>query len=69
VRIVRLDVTDARPVEDVVRSHDAYLDVYAHAALAPIATHRPLARPEEPYPWVSETTIAPWVVYVLRREP
>jgi hypothetical protein len=37
------------------------------AKLAPIKIYRPLAKESEPYPWVSETAIAPWVIYVLRR--
>jgi hypothetical protein len=27
-----------------------------------------LARGDEPYQWVSETTIAPWTIYVLTRD-
>jgi len=27
---------------------------------------QPLAKGDEPYPWVNETRIAPWVIYVLR---
>lgn len=67
VRIVMLDVPDSRPVEDVVCSDEDYRRVYRSAGLELIRTHRPLGRSEEPYPWVSETSIAPWVVYVLGR--
>jgi len=67
VRIVMLDVPDARPVEDVLWTDDAYREVYRRAALLPIETLRPLALASEPYRWVSETTIAPWVLYVLGR--
>jgi SAM-dependent methyltransferase len=65
VRIVMLDVDDHRPVEDIVWSHEAYIDVYARAGLAVVDTQRPLGKESEPYAWVSETTIAPWVIYVL----
>jgi len=68
VRIVMLDVEDARPVEDVVWSDEAYAEVYRLAALVPLETARPLGRADEPHPWVSETRIAPWVVYVLGRD-
>ncbi len=34
---------------------------------APLKTYRPLAKRTEPSSWVSETTIAPWVIYVLGR--
>jgi len=43
----------------------SYLEVYRRAGLEPIASHRPLGRAGEPYVWVSETTIAPWVIWVL----
>jgi SAM-dependent methyltransferase len=65
VRIVMLDVDDRRPVEDVVWSDEDYREVYRRAGLELIETRKPLASPEEPYDWVSETEIAPWVVYVL----
>ena len=67
VRIVMLDVADARPVEDVVCSDEDYRDVYRRAGLGVLRTYRPLGRSDEPYPWVRETSIAPWVVYVLGR--
>jgi SAM-dependent methyltransferase len=67
VRIVMLDVADARPVEDVVWSDEDYRAVYRDAGLSAVHTQRPLGRAEEPYRWVTETTVAPWVVYVLAR--
>lgn len=68
VRIVMLDVEDQRPVEDILWTDADYHEVYRRAGLVPMATYRPLAKPSEPYSWVSETTIAPWVIYVLGRE-
>ena len=65
VRIVMLDVEDRRPVEDIIWRDEDYLEVYRQAELAPRAIFRPLAQPSEPYAWVSETSIAPWVIYVL----
>lgn len=64
VRIVMTDVPDRRPVEDVLWSHEAYLACYSAAGLEVRETHRPLGRADEPYPWVAETRIAPWVIYV-----
>ena len=66
VRIVMLDVEDRRPVEDILWTDEAYREVYRRAGLVPIETYRPLAKPSEPFSWVSETKIAPWVIYVLR---
>ena len=67
VRIVNLAVADRRPIEDVLWTDDAYHEVYRAAGLVVVETLRPLARADEPYPWVSELTIPPWVVYVLAR--
>jgi SAM-dependent methyltransferase len=65
VRIVMLDVEDRRPVEDIIWSDEDYREVFRQSGLAPIKTCWPLARASEPYAWVSETRIAPWVIYVL----
>jgi SAM-dependent methyltransferase len=65
VLIVMLDVEDRRPVEDILWTDEAYHDVYKRAGLVPLKTYRPLAKRTEPFHWVSETTIAPWVIYVL----
>jgi SAM-dependent methyltransferase len=68
VRIVMLDVEDGRPVEDILWTDEDYHEVYRRSGLVPIRTYRPLARTSEPFPWISETTIAPWTIYVLRDE-
>ena len=67
VLIVMLDVEDRRPVEDILCTDSDYQDAYRRAGLVPIATRHPLAKPTEGYAWVSETTVAPWVIYVLGR--
>jgi SAM-dependent methyltransferase len=65
VKIVMLDIEDTRPVEDIVWSDEDYQGVYRRAGLVPIETRRPLGLASEPFDWVSETRIAPWVIYVL----
>jgi SAM-dependent methyltransferase len=65
VRIVMLDVEDRRPVEDILWSDEAYREVYGQSGLKLLETHRPLANDAEPFAWVSETTVAPWTIYVL----
>ena len=67
VRIVMLDVEDSRPVEDVLFSDESYAKAYRDAGLIPVRTYRPLGLPSEPYAWVSETNIPPWVIYALKR--
>lgn len=65
VQIVMKDVTDSRPVKDVLWFHDDYVELFAAAELRLVAQHAPLGRADEPYTWVSETTISPWIIYVL----
>jgi SAM-dependent methyltransferase len=67
VKIIVTDHEDARPVEDIVWSDEDYRTVYSKAGLELLETRRPLAKEDEPYPWVNETRIAPWVIYVLGR--
>jgi SAM-dependent methyltransferase len=67
VRIIVTDHHDKRPVEDIVWTDESYQAVYREAALKPIQVLKPLAIGDEPYAWVNETKIAPWVIYVLKR--
>jgi len=66
VRIITTDYPDRRPVEDIVCTDESYQQIYRQAGLQPVATFKPLATGREPYAWVSETRIAPWVIYVLK---
>jgi hypothetical protein len=68
VRIIQTDIEDKRPVEDVVWTDEYYRETFKRAELELVETYRPLARDSEPYKWVNETRIAPWVIYVLRKE-
>jgi ubiquinone/menaquinone biosynthesis C-methylase UbiE len=65
VRIIMTDVEDRRPVEDILWTDECYLETYKRAELELVKIYKPLARRDEPYKWVNETTIAPWVIYVL----
>jgi SAM-dependent methyltransferase len=65
VRIVMLDVPDRRPVEDVFCTDVNYQRLFEDAGLKLRETLNPLATGEEAIRWVSETTIAPWTIYVL----
>lgn len=66
VKIIITDVDDSRPVEDIVWPDEDYREVYRRAGLEVVTTCKPLARDDEPYGWVNETMIAPWVIYVLK---
>jgi SAM-dependent methyltransferase len=67
VRIVTTDFPDRRPAEDILCLDETYRDIYNRAGLAVEAVYKPVATGAEPYPWINETRIAPWVIYVLAR--
>ena len=67
VHIVMKDVTDSRPVVDFLWSHEDYLELFATSGLELVTEHRPLGSEKEPYDWVSETSVAPWVLYILKK--
>jgi len=67
VRIIVTDHQDRRPVEDILCTDESYQEVYRQAGLRADQTLKPLAEGHEPYPWVNETEIPPWVIYVLKQ--
>ncbi|MFW9851022.1 MAG: class I SAM-dependent DNA methyltransferase [Candidatus Thorarchaeota archaeon] len=67
VLIIQKDTEDKRPVEDILWTHESYLATYDKAGLQLEKKYYPLAKDDEPYEWVNETTIAPWAVHVLRK--
>jgi hypothetical protein len=69
VRIVMLDVPDRRPVEDVVCTDARYRRLFESAGLGVLDVQSPLATGKEATRWISETSTAPWTIYVLSRLP
>ncbi len=67
VKIIMTDVEDQRPVEDILWTDEAYQEAYKEAGLELVKTYKPLAKDNEPYKWVNETRIAPWVIYLLKK--
>lgn len=65
VRIITTDFADRRPAEDILWTDEDYNEVYRRADVEMTAKYKPLATGDEPYPWVNEIRIAPWVIYVL----
>jgi len=65
VKIITNDFADARPAIDILCPDDIYREIYAQAGLEALAKYEPLATGGEPYNWVNETKIAPWVIYVI----
>ncbi len=64
VKIIITEINDERPVEDVVWFDTDYRDVFAESGLELVTSYKPLAKESEPYVWINETDIAPWVIYV-----
>jgi len=69
VRIVMKDVPDSRPVVDQVWFPDDYSSLFADCGLDLVDQSTPLGREDEPYDWLAETTVAPWIIYVLGSRP
>ena len=68
VKIVTTDYSDARPVEDVIWKHEDYLQLFSDSGLEMVCVERPLAVGGEGVDWKSETRIAPWAIYLLKRQ-
>jgi len=68
VRIITTDYSDVRPVEDVIWTHEDYLQLLSESGLEVLRIERPLATGDEGIAWQSETRIAPWAIYLLQRQ-
>ena len=68
VPIITKDFGDRRPCYDIFCTEKDYLRLYVQVGLLVLSTRKPLAHGDEPYPWVNETTIAPWTIYVLQKK-
>lgn len=67
VRDIMLDVDDRRPVEDIFWTVEDYHTLFERAGLVAEAIYKPLGHADEPFSWVSEMSIAPWIIFVLKR--
>jgi SAM-dependent methyltransferase len=66
VRDIMLDVEDRRPVEDIFWTVPDYQKLFEISGLSLENTYKPLGKKDEPFKWVSETVIAPWIIFVLK---
>jgi len=67
VRDIMHDVEDKRPVEDIYWTVDDYQKMFREAGLETEGFYKPLGYDSEPINWVSETKIAPWMIFVLKK--
>ncbi len=64
---IMLDVEDKRPVEDIFWTVDDYQELFKRAMLSIESVNKPLGKKDEPFEWVSELKIAPWIIFVLKK--
>ncbi len=67
VRDIMRDVDDKRPVEDIFWTIQDYHKLFDLAGLEIEATYKPLGYDYEPFAWISEKEIAPWMIFVLKK--
>lgn len=67
VRDIMLDLEVQRPVEDIFWTVPDYHELFKRAGFRLDATYKPLGYKDEPYNWVSELNIAPWMIFVLSK--
>jgi hypothetical protein len=65
---IMLDVEDRRPVEDIFWTVDDYIKLFDLTGLELEATYKPLGFDHEPFEWVSEKEIAPWMIFVTKKK-
>ena len=67
VKTIMTDVDDKRPVEDIIWFNDDYQELFKESGLKLIESYKPLGKETEPFNWINETKIAPWIIYILER--
>ncbi len=67
VRIVMTDVEDSRPVVDLLWTHEDYLALFEATRLHVVADFRPLGRPDDGMPWLTELS-DPTMDYLRSRQ-
>lgn len=65
IRIKR--TSDERPYEDTLCTDHDYRVLFVRPHFYVAAEHRPLGCVDDPYAWISELSVAPWVIYELSR--
>jgi len=68
VKIITTEFADKRPCIDIFCTDLDYKKMFIQAGLQTIKIFKPRATGKEPYPWVNETIIAPWTIYILKKK-
>lgn len=67
VKIITTVIEDKRPVEDVIWFNEDYLEMFEKSGLKLVETIKPLGNSNEPYEWINEMEIAPWIIYIVKK--
>ncbi|MFH1355524.1 MAG: class I SAM-dependent methyltransferase [bacterium] len=65
VKVVMNDLEDKTPISDVYWTEEDYLKLFKNVGFSIKEIYRPLGKPDEPFEWKMETTIPPWLIFVL----
>ncbi|MCB9838352.1 MAG: class I SAM-dependent methyltransferase [Phycisphaeraceae bacterium] len=65
VKVITFTIDAQTVVEDILCTGESYREIYGRAGLRVLESHLPMGREDDPYEWVSETTVAPWRLDVL----
>jgi SAM-dependent methyltransferase len=68
VRVINMDSGDRRPCEDILWTDEDYRAGFQKAGLTLTGSEKVFAREDEPYPWINETKIAPWIIYIAGKK-
>ncbi|MFC1725937.1 class I SAM-dependent methyltransferase [candidate division KSB1 bacterium] len=67
VKIITTDVEDNRHVDDILWTDEDYKNCFNDANLKLVSSYKPLGKENEPFKWINETRVAPWIIYVLKK--
>jgi len=65
VRCIMKDVDDKRTVEDIYWTVEDYNKLFLDANFEVETVYKPLGYDHEPFKWISEQHVAPWIIFVL----
>jgi len=67
VKDIMLDVEDRRPIEDIYWTEQDYIKLFNISGFEVERIYKPLGASDEPFNWISEEKIAPWIIFVIKK--
>lgn len=68
VRDIIVDAGNPIPCEDILWTDDDYKKTFKQVGLDLVRSHKTFGKPDEPFNWLNEIKIAPWIIYVLKKK-